>query len=58
MAWEPDLWGSVRRQVEANTGNAQASAATLQALLLSSQASLAEDYFQMKVLDAQKAVAG
>ncbi|MFA6163248.1 MAG: efflux transporter outer membrane subunit [Methylobacter sp.] len=56
IAWEPDLWGSVRRQVEANTGNAQASAATLQALRLSSQATLAEDYFQLKVLDAQKAM--
>lgn len=56
IAWEPDLWGSVRRQVEANTGNAQASAATLQALRLSSQAALAQNYFQMKVLDEQKAM--
>jgi len=54
MAWEPDLWGSVRRQVEANKGNAQASAATLQALQLSTQATLAEDYFQLRALDAQK----
>lgn len=54
MAWEPDLWGSIRRQVESNTGDAQASAATLQALLLSTQAALAENYFQLKVLDAQK----
>ncbi|MEQ1638745.1 MAG: efflux transporter outer membrane subunit [Methylococcales bacterium] len=54
MAWEPDLWGSVRRQIEANTGNAQASAATLQALRLSIQATLADDYFQLKVLDEQK----
>jgi NodT family efflux transporter outer membrane factor (OMF) lipoprotein len=56
IAWEPDLWGSVRRQVEANTGSAQASAATLQALRLSSQAALAGDYFQLMVLDAQKAM--
>lgn len=55
-AWEPDLWGSVRRQVEAGIGNAQAGAATLQALRLSSQASLAQDYFQLKVIDAQKAL--
>ncbi len=54
VAWEPDLWGSVARQVEANTGNAQASAATLQALQLSTQAMLAQNYFQIKVLDAQK----
>ncbi len=56
VAWEPDLWGSVRRQIEANTGKAQASAATLQALRLSSEAELAQDYFQMKALDAQKAL--
>ena len=56
IAWEPDIWGSVSRQVEANTGNAQASAATLQALRLSSQAALADDYFQLKTLDAQKAL--
>jgi len=54
LAWEPDLWGSVRRQVESNTGNAQASAATLQALRLSTQATVAEDYFQLRALDAQK----
>ncbi|MGZ4991638.1 MAG: efflux transporter outer membrane subunit [Methylobacter sp.] len=56
IAWEPDIWGSVRRQVEANTGNAQASAATLQGVRLSSQAALAQDYFQLKILDEQKAV--
>lgn len=56
MAWEPDLWGSIRRQVEANTANAQASAATLRALLLSTQATLAQNYFQLRVLDAQKVI--
>lgn len=54
VAWEPDLWGSVARQVEVNTSNAQASAATLQALQLSTQATLAQNYFQIKVLDTQK----
>ena len=52
-AWEPDLWGSVRRQVESSETSAQASAATLQALRLSTQATLAQDYFQLRVLDAQ-----
>jgi NodT family efflux transporter outer membrane factor (OMF) lipoprotein len=52
--WQPDLWGVVRRQVESNIGSAQASAATLQALRLSTQATLAQDYFQMRALDAQK----
>lgn len=54
--WEPDLWGRIRRQVEANTGSAQASAATLQGLILSSQAMLAQNYFQLQTLDAQKAL--
>jgi NodT family efflux transporter outer membrane factor (OMF) lipoprotein len=54
--WEPDLWGKIRRQIEASTDNAQASAATLQALILSSQATLAQHYFRIKVLDAQKAL--
>jgi NodT family efflux transporter outer membrane factor (OMF) lipoprotein len=56
VAWEPDLWGKVARQVEENTSNAQSSAATLQALQLSLQATLAQNYFQLNVLDAQKAL--
>ena len=54
IAWEPDLWGSVRRQVEADAANAQASAANLQALRLSTQATLAQDYFQLRTLDLQQ----
>lgn len=53
VAWEPDLWGRVRRQVEASESTAQASAATLQALKLSTQAMLAQNYFQLRALDAQ-----
>jgi NodT family efflux transporter outer membrane factor (OMF) lipoprotein len=52
-AWEPDLWGSVRRQVESSEASAQASAATLQVLRLSTQATLAQNYFQLRALDAQ-----
>jgi NodT family efflux transporter outer membrane factor (OMF) lipoprotein len=53
VTWEPDLWGSVRRSVESKRTAAQASAADLQGVLLSSQAQLAEDYFQLRTLDAQ-----
>ena len=53
-SWQPDLWGGVRRQIEANIESAQASAATMQALILSSQASLASYYFQLRILDEQK----
>jgi NodT family efflux transporter outer membrane factor (OMF) lipoprotein len=51
--WEADLWGRVRRTVEANQASAQASAADLQALRLSIQAELAQNYFQLRALDTQ-----
>jgi NodT family efflux transporter outer membrane factor (OMF) lipoprotein len=50
-SWEPDIWGNVRRTVEASADNAQASAATLAALRLSSQSMLAQMYFQLRALD-------
>jgi len=53
-SWEPDLWGRVRRTVEANATSAQASAAELQALRLSTQAQLAQDYFQLRDQDADR----
>lgn len=54
--WEIDIWGRVRRQVESNTASAQASAADLQALRLSLQAELAQNYFLLCTLDAQKKI--
>ena len=53
LSWELDLWGRVRRSVEASKANAQASAADLASITLSSQAALANDYFQVRILDAQ-----
>ncbi len=52
-SWEPDLWGRVRRQVEASRGAQQASAADLEAARLSLQAELATDYFELRTTDAQ-----
>jgi NodT family efflux transporter outer membrane factor (OMF) lipoprotein len=52
--WEADLWGRVRRTVESDEAGAQASAADLEALRLSVQAQLAQNYFQLRALDAQK----
>ncbi|MEP6939191.1 MAG: efflux transporter outer membrane subunit [Rudaea sp.] len=52
--WEPDLWGGVRRQVEASASNAQASAATLESTRLSLHAQLASSYFQLRIVDEQK----
>jgi NodT family efflux transporter outer membrane factor (OMF) lipoprotein len=52
--WEPDLWGGVRRQVEASASNAQASAATLESTRLSLHAQLATTYFELRIVDEQK----
>ena len=54
VGWELDLWGRVRRTVEANVATAQASSADLQAARLSIHATLAQNYFQLRGLDAQK----
>jgi NodT family efflux transporter outer membrane factor (OMF) lipoprotein len=53
-SWEPDIWGRVRRSVEANEAAAQASAADLAAARLSIQAELVQDYLQLRIADAQK----
>jgi NodT family efflux transporter outer membrane factor (OMF) lipoprotein len=54
VGWELDLWGRIRRTVESNDANAQASAADLEAARLLLQAELANSYFQLRVNDAQK----
>lgn len=53
-SWEPDIWGKVRRQVEAGKAASEASFADLQAMRLSMQTELALNYFQLRTLDAQK----
>lgn len=53
-SWEADIWGKVRRDVEASQAGAQASAADLAAARLSAQAALAQNYLQLRVLDAQQ----
>ncbi|MBF0456770.1 MAG: efflux transporter outer membrane subunit [Nitrospirae bacterium] len=53
-SWELDLWGGLRRTIEAYEAGAVASFADLEALRLSSQAQLAEDYFQLRALDTQR----
>jgi NodT family efflux transporter outer membrane factor (OMF) lipoprotein len=54
VAYEPDVWGRVRRTVEAARSEAQASAADLASTDLSLHAELALDYFQLRGLDSQK----
>jgi NodT family efflux transporter outer membrane factor (OMF) lipoprotein len=53
-SWAIDVWGRVRRQVEAGTASAQASAAIVESVRLLTQAQVAQDYFQLRMLDAQK----
>ncbi|MCL2636249.1 MAG: efflux transporter outer membrane subunit [Betaproteobacteria bacterium] len=55
-SWEPDLWGSVRRRVEAADDNAAASAADLAAARLAVQAAVVNNYLQLRLADAQKAL--
>ncbi|HEY3645714.1 MAG TPA: efflux transporter outer membrane subunit [Gammaproteobacteria bacterium] len=52
-SWVPDIWGKVRRQVESDVAHAEASAADLAGARLSAQASLATDYFQLRIDDEQ-----
>lgn len=54
VAWEPDLWGAIRRAVEVQVSTAQASAAQLANVDLSLRAELATDYFELRGLDAQQ----
>ncbi|MDQ0072627.1 NodT family efflux transporter outer membrane factor (OMF) lipoprotein [Variovorax boronicumulans] len=53
-SWEPDLWGAVRRSVEAGNADAQASADDLAGARLSIQTTLAQDYLQIRVIDLQR----
>lgn len=54
FSYELDLWGRVRRTVNASREEAQASAADLATAMLSIQAELANDYFEARAADAQK----
>lgn len=54
LSWEVDLWGRIRRNVEANQASAEATASDLEAARLSAQADLVQAYFQLRTQDAQK----
>ncbi len=53
-SWELDFWGRIRNTVKANSLEAQAALADLENVRLTVQAEVAVDYFQLRVLDAQK----
>jgi NodT family efflux transporter outer membrane factor (OMF) lipoprotein len=52
--WELDLWGRIRRQIEAAEASAGASAGDLASARLSLQAQLITNYFALRLLDVQK----
>ncbi|SDS65619.1 efflux transporter outer membrane subunit [Opitutus sp. GAS368] len=53
-SWELDLWGTVRRGLEAGRATAAASAADLESVRLSLHATLAQTYFSLRVADTQQ----
>jgi len=52
VAWAPDLWGAVRRNIESSKATAQASGATLANATLSEQTALATAVIELRVTDA------
>jgi NodT family efflux transporter outer membrane factor (OMF) lipoprotein len=55
-SWEIDLWGRVRRSIEAGEANWQASAADLESVQLSAQAAVAQNYLALRIVDVQRRV--
>ena len=53
VSWEADVWGKLRRGLEANEASAEASSADLAAMRLSQQSELVQSYLQLRVMDEQ-----
>jgi outer membrane protein, multidrug efflux system len=53
LTYEVDIWGQVRRSVEAANAQVQASLADYEVVLQTLEADLAEDYFTLHSYDAQ-----
>jgi NodT family efflux transporter outer membrane factor (OMF) lipoprotein len=51
--WEPDLFGRIRRNLEASNANLQATAADMYNVNLVLTSELAADYFSLRELDAE-----
>ena len=55
-SWEPDFWGRIRNTVRVSAYEAQATVGDLENVRLTVQAEVAFDYYQLRALDAQKAL--
>lgn len=56
LGYEIDLWGRVRRLIEAGQANATAAEVSVDQVKLSLQAQLARSYFALRFLDSEAAV--
>ncbi len=56
ISYTVDLWHKVRNQIAANSYSAQASAADIGTAALSIHSTLAQDYFEIRALDAQRQI--
>ncbi len=56
LAYDPDLWGRNKRQIEASSAQADASEALLDSLRLGVASEVCRQYFLLRGLDAQEAV--
>ncbi len=56
FSWEIDLWGKLRRSLEANESEALAAADAVHNVLLGIQAEVASTYFQIRALDTEIAI--
>ena len=55
-AWDLDVWGKIRRQVESSTAGAEVNAADLANAKLSAQAQLAIAYFNLRSSDSLREI--
>jgi len=56
VTWEADVWGRVRRTIEAGEASLQASAADVAATRLSMQSTLAQTWFRLRALDMERSL--